>query len=150
MIYIERSKLNIAGMWLIPLDRVTYTFRWVPCASNCCIWYQTIFITLLSYFFACFPSRCNRPREDKPEVDKSRSKRVNYEDPHFNVKIPIFSIHGNHDNPSGVSKKCIKLATLCRKCEFEFGVHLWRFIVIINRFYENFFKLFGKCVIWLE
>ncbi|XP_054789530.1 double-strand break repair protein MRE11-like [Prosopis cineraria] len=27
---------------------------------------------------------------------------VNYEDPHFNVGLPIFSIHGNHDDPAGV------------------------------------------------
>lgn len=26
---------------------------------------------------------------------------VNYEDPNFNVALPIFSIHGNHDDPSG-------------------------------------------------
>jgi DNA repair exonuclease SbcCD nuclease subunit len=28
---------------------------------------------------------------------------VNYEDPDINVAIPVFSIHGNHDDPSGVS-----------------------------------------------
>jgi double-strand break repair protein MRE11 len=28
-------------------------------------------------------------------------KTVNYEDPNFNVALPIFSIHGNHDDPSG-------------------------------------------------
>lgn len=27
---------------------------------------------------------------------------VNYEDPDINVAIPVFSIHGNHDDPSGV------------------------------------------------
>lgn len=27
---------------------------------------------------------------------------VNYEDPNYNVAIPVFSIHGNHDDPSGV------------------------------------------------
>ena len=27
-------------------------------------------------------------------------KIVNYEDPNLNVGIPIFSIHGNHDDPS--------------------------------------------------
>jgi double-strand break repair protein MRE11 len=27
---------------------------------------------------------------------------VNYEDPNINVAIPVFSIHGNHDDPSGV------------------------------------------------
>ncbi|KLO15537.1 DNA repair exonuclease [Schizopora paradoxa] len=26
---------------------------------------------------------------------------VNYEDPNFNVSIPVFSIHGNHDDPQG-------------------------------------------------
>jgi double-strand break repair protein MRE11 len=32
-----------------------------------------------------------------------RSHTVNYLDPNYNVKIPIFSIHGNHDDPSGVA-----------------------------------------------
>uniref|UniRef100_A0A2P2KTL0 Double-strand break repair protein n=3 Tax=Rhizophora mucronata TaxID=61149 RepID=A0A2P2KTL0_RHIMU len=27
---------------------------------------------------------------------------VNYEDPNFNVGLPVFSIHGNHDDPAGV------------------------------------------------
>lgn len=26
---------------------------------------------------------------------------VNYEDPNFNISLPIFSIHGNHDDPTG-------------------------------------------------
>ncbi|KAG9298922.1 hypothetical protein G9A89_015944 [Geosiphon pyriformis] len=26
---------------------------------------------------------------------------VNYQDPNFNVSIPVFSIHGNHDDPAG-------------------------------------------------
>ena len=25
--------------------------------------------------------------------------RVNWEDPHFNVGLPVFAIHGNHDDP---------------------------------------------------
>ena len=29
---------------------------------------------------------------------------VNYEDPDINVAIPVFSIHGNHDDPSGVGQ----------------------------------------------
>ncbi|KAJ2000079.1 meiotic recombination, partial [Coemansia thaxteri] len=28
-------------------------------------------------------------------------RHVNYEDPHVNVALPVFSIHGNHDDPSG-------------------------------------------------
>lgn len=32
----------------------------------------------------------------------SRSfNHANYEDPDINVAIPVFSIHGNHDDPSG-------------------------------------------------
>lgn len=27
---------------------------------------------------------------------------VNYEDPNYNVSIPVFAIHGNHDDPTGV------------------------------------------------
>ncbi|KAG2007050.1 double-strand break repair protein MRE11 [Coprinopsis cinerea AmutBmut pab1-1] len=26
---------------------------------------------------------------------------INYEDPNFNISIPVFSIHGNHDDPQG-------------------------------------------------
>lgn len=32
----------------------------------------------------------------------SAFNHVNYEDPDINVAIPVFSIHGNHDDPSGV------------------------------------------------
>lgn len=27
---------------------------------------------------------------------------INYEDPNYNISIPVFSIHGNHDDPQGV------------------------------------------------
>ena len=30
-----------------------------------------------------------------------RFPAINYEDPNFNVGIPVFSIHGNHDDPQG-------------------------------------------------
>ncbi|KAF9045420.1 Metallo-dependent phosphatase-like protein [Panaeolus papilionaceus] len=30
---------------------------------------------------------------------------VNYEDPNFNVAIPVFSIHGNHDDPQGAGQE---------------------------------------------
>lgn len=32
----------------------------------------------------------------------SLNKTVNYEDPNINVAYPVFSIHGNHDDPSGI------------------------------------------------
>jgi DNA repair exonuclease SbcCD nuclease subunit len=28
-------------------------------------------------------------------------RHVNYQDPNLNVGLPIFTIHGNHDDPSG-------------------------------------------------
>ena len=31
---------------------------------------------------------------------------VNYEDPNLNIAIPVFSIHGNHDDPSGEGHFC--------------------------------------------
>lgn len=31
---------------------------------------------------------------------------VNYEDPNLNVSIPLFSIHGNHDDPTGRNNLC--------------------------------------------
>ncbi|XP_076239409.1 double strand break repair nuclease mre11 [Calliopsis andreniformis] len=51
---------------------------------------------------------CLGPREIKvqflsdPEVvfRHCTYKTVNYEDPNINVSIPVFSIHGNHDDPS--------------------------------------------------
>ncbi|KAJ3258944.1 Double-strand break repair protein mre11a [Boothiomyces macroporosus] len=36
----------------------------------------------------------------------NRFGTVNYQDPNYNVKIPIFSIHGNHDDPSGDGNLC--------------------------------------------
>ena len=31
---------------------------------------------------------------------------VNYEDPNLNISIPVFSIHGNHDDPTGLGNLC--------------------------------------------
>lgn len=39
---------------------------------------------------------------DANEVFDGAFNIVNYEDPDINVAIPVFSIHGNHDDPSGV------------------------------------------------
>lgn len=45
---------------------------------------------------------CSDPNE---VFENSQFKCVNYEDPDINVGLPIFSIHGNHDDFSG--KVCI-------------------------------------------
>ncbi|KAH9898742.1 DNA repair exonuclease [Xylariomycetidae sp. FL2044] len=43
---------------------------------------------------------------DANEVFAGAFSHVNYEDPDINVSIPVFSIHGNHDDPSGDGNFC--------------------------------------------
>ncbi|KAA8893221.1 Mre11 DNA-binding presumed domain-containing protein [Sphaerosporella brunnea] len=43
---------------------------------------------------------------DTTEEFKLAGGHVNYEDPDINVAIPVFSIHGNHDDPSGEGRFC--------------------------------------------
>jgi len=38
---------------------------------------------------------------------------VNYEDPNFNIEIPVFSIHGNHDDPAGEGLAALDLLSVC-------------------------------------
>jgi double-strand break repair protein MRE11 len=51
----------------------------------------------------CLGSRpCALELLSDPSVNfPSRFGTVNYEDPNFNVALPVFSIHGNHDDPTG-------------------------------------------------
>ncbi|KAF8294829.1 DNA repair exonuclease [Clavulina sp. PMI_390] len=42
------------------------------------------------------------PMESKPPGFEFPA--INYEDPNFNVSIPVFSIHGNHDDPQGAGQ----------------------------------------------
>ncbi|KAI1780424.1 DNA repair exonuclease [Hypoxylon cercidicola] len=43
---------------------------------------------------------------DANEVFSGAFGHVNYEDPDINISIPVFSIHGNHDDPSGDGNFC--------------------------------------------
>ncbi|KAH7040666.1 Metallo-dependent phosphatase-like protein [Microdochium trichocladiopsis] len=43
---------------------------------------------------------------DASDVFDSAFSHVNYEDPDINISIPVFSIHGNHDDPSGEGNYC--------------------------------------------
>ncbi|KAH6713827.1 Metallo-dependent phosphatase-like protein [Leptodontidium sp. 2 PMI_412] len=43
---------------------------------------------------------------DANEVFDGAFNIVNYEDPDINVAIPVFSIHGNHDDPTGDGHLC--------------------------------------------
>ncbi|KAK4180703.1 putative double-strand break repair protein mus-23 [Triangularia setosa] len=43
---------------------------------------------------------------DPQEVFGGSTDFVNYQDPDINISIPVFSIHGNHDDPSGDGHYC--------------------------------------------
>ncbi|EHK98982.1 putative Double-strand break repair protein mus-23 [Glarea lozoyensis 74030] len=43
---------------------------------------------------------------DAADVFDKSFDHVNYEDPDINVAIPVFSIHGNHDDPNGEGNFC--------------------------------------------
>ncbi|RFU77888.1 dna repair rad32 [Trichoderma arundinaceum] len=43
---------------------------------------------------------------DAADVFEGAFPHVNYEDPDINISIPVFSIHGNHDDPSGDGNYC--------------------------------------------
>ncbi|KAI9828127.1 MAG: meiotic recombination [Thelocarpon impressellum] len=43
---------------------------------------------------------------DASENFQGAFNHVNYEDPDINVALPVFSIHGNHDDPSGEGHLC--------------------------------------------
>lgn len=43
----------------------------------------------------------SRERRMTADADLSSFPAVNYEDPNLNIAIPVFSIHGNHDDPQG-------------------------------------------------
>ncbi|RSL60830.1 Double-strand break repair protein mus-23 [Fusarium sp. AF-6] len=45
-------------------------------------------------------------QSDAASVFEGAFPHVNYEDPDINISIPVFSIHGNHDDPSGEGNFC--------------------------------------------
>jgi DNA repair exonuclease SbcCD nuclease subunit len=47
------------------------------------------------------------------DIEDSTFNHVNYEDQDINVSIPVFSIHGNHDDPTGVSGHTLSLSAPC-------------------------------------
>lgn len=49
--------------------------------------------------YQCVPT--HSPDSSPTDPRCSSFPAVNYEDPNLNVAIPVFSIHGNHDDPQG-------------------------------------------------
>ncbi|XP_074302214.1 double-strand break repair protein MRE11-like isoform X2 [Silene latifolia] len=49
----------------------------------------------------------------------NRFGHVNYEDPHFNVGLPVFTIHGNHDDPAGVDNlSAVDILSACNLANY--------------------------------
>lgn len=44
--------------------------------------------------------------DESVNFDHCQFPTLNYEDPNFNISIPVFSIHGNHDDPTGPGNLC--------------------------------------------
>ena len=53
------------------------------------------FSFVLLFYPSLYDSRLNTL------LSSYRFPAINYEDPNLNVSIPVFSIHGNHDDPQG-------------------------------------------------
>jgi double-strand break repair protein MRE11 len=42
------------------------------------------------------------------------ARRANFEDPNINVGLPVFTIHGNHDDPAGADNlSAVDLVSSC-------------------------------------
>ncbi|XP_063688052.1 double-strand break repair protein MRE11-like [Bolinopsis microptera] len=61
---------------------------------------------LRKYCFGDKPIQIEFLSDQKANFHTSHFPRVNYEDPNLNVGIPVFSIHGNHDDPAGPQGLC--------------------------------------------
>ena len=57
---------------------------------------------LRKYCFNDKPVQVEFLSDQKDNFGTSEFETVNYEDPNLNVGIPVFSIHGNHDDPCGM------------------------------------------------
>ena len=81
---------------------ICYTVRW-SCYGDI-VW---AVILLVLKLLVTRPSTLLAPGNMLPLVTIIMCVRsfpaVNYEDPNYNISIPIFLIHGNHDDPAGVS-----------------------------------------------
>lgn len=63
-------------------------------------------ILLRKYCFGDKPIAIEFLSDQKENFNTNTFENVNYEDPNLNVGIPVFSIHGNHDDPSGEGGLC--------------------------------------------
>lgn len=58
-------------------------------------------LKLVSYDRYCLGDKSVEVEFQSDPKKSFSTATVNYEDPNINVSIPVFSIHGNHDDPTG-------------------------------------------------
>ncbi|XP_030600519.1 double-strand break repair protein MRE11 [Archocentrus centrarchus] len=64
-------------------------------------------ITMLrKYCMGDSPVRFNILSDQKVNFNTTQFPWVNYQDENLNISIPVFSIHGNHDDPTGAEGLC--------------------------------------------
>ena len=98
------SSSRVTSSMRIALHAVAFTRSWPFCASTLS---ETSRLKLSSLVI----QKKARPMDTRALFSPAHSHRadrvtirfpaINYEDPNFNVAIPVFSIHGNHDDPQG-------------------------------------------------
>ncbi|CAD7012752.1 unnamed protein product [Ceratitis capitata] len=59
---------------------------------------------LRRYTFGDKPINIEMLSDQAVNFHNAVNETVNYEDPNLNIAIPVFSIHGNHDDPSGFGR----------------------------------------------
>ncbi|XP_068732104.1 double-strand break repair protein MRE11-like isoform X1 [Montipora capricornis] len=69
---------------------------------------------LRNYCLGDKPCQLEFLSDQSVNFSNSRFPVVNYEDPNYNISIPVFSIHGNHDDPAGDGNLCaLDLLSVC-------------------------------------
>lgn len=74
-------------------------YRTMTLLRKYCMGYNPVRIQVVSDQALVFGSGLATGTGGGSTVAGAAFNRVNYEDPHYNVGLPIFSIHGNHDDP---------------------------------------------------
>lgn len=70
-----------------------------------------------------------RKGDPLPLTACSRRRRINYEDPNYNIGLPVLTIHGNHDDPAGTENlSAVDILSTCRLVNYfgKVGTASWQ------------------------
>lgn len=73
-----------------------------------------------------------KPKSSEIACNKIICRRPNFENPKVNVGLPVFTIHGNHDDPAGVDNlSAVDILSSCNLVNY-FGKSVSPTIISIN------------------